>query len=345
MQIRSNISLAQYSTMGLGGTAAYLTDVTSRMEVLEALSWANTNNLPALMIGWGSNIIWRDEGFNGLILVNKIKKFEIFNEDQENTYLTVGGGEVWDNVVKQSVDLNLTGIEALSLIPGTAGAAPIQNIGAYGQDISQTLVSLEAYDLNLKDFVNISGAECEFQYRNSRFKSQDRGRFFITAITLHLIKGAIQPPFYSSLENYLSQNQIDTINPLVIRNAVSDIRRTKLPDPALIKNCGSFFANPIISQELYQQIAEVNTSIIPHWEMENNLIKISAAWLIEQVGFKNYHDNLTGMSTWPNQTLVLINEKATKTSDLILFREKIISAVKQKFNITLIQEPELLPTN
>jgi len=146
MTISENVPLTNYSTMRLGGSAAYLCEVTTRMEILEALTWAQQRTLPVIMIGTGSNIIWRDEGFAGLVIVNKILRFELFKEDETNTYLTIGAGEPWDSVVARSVVAGLSGIEALSLIPGTAGATPIQNVGAYGQDISQTLVTVEAFD-------------------------------------------------------------------------------------------------------------------------------------------------------------------------------------------------------
>jgi len=151
MTISENVPLTNYSTMRLGGSAAYLCEVTTRMEILEALTWAQQRTLPVIMIGTGSNIIWRDEGFAGLVIVNKILRFELFKEDETNTYLTIGAGEPWDSVVARSVQAGLSGIEALSLIPGTAGATPIQNVGAYGQDISQTLVTVEAFDTQVGD--------------------------------------------------------------------------------------------------------------------------------------------------------------------------------------------------
>src|SRR5688572_9888016 len=151
MNIQQNVPLSQHSTMRLGGNAAYLTEITSRRELTEALTWAEEqSNLPVIMIGSGSNIIWRDEGFPGLVIVNKIMRFEEQQEDGENYYVTIGAGENWDDVVARVTEKGMTGIEALSLIPGTAGATPIQNVGAYGQEIADTLVSIEAYDSQLK---------------------------------------------------------------------------------------------------------------------------------------------------------------------------------------------------
>jgi len=184
MDIRQNEPLSKHSTMRLGGTAAYAVDVHARNEVQEAAEWAEARNLPVLMIGAGSNIVWRDDGFPGLLIINQIMGYEEQQEDGENCYIAVGAGENWDSIVARAAAKGLTGIEALSLIPGTAGATPVQNVGAYGQEIAQTLVGVEAYDRQTKQIVNIQNIDCGFGYRTSRFKTTDRGRFFITAITL-----------------------------------------------------------------------------------------------------------------------------------------------------------------
>lgn len=327
--------------MGLGGQAAYLCRVTQRDEVAQAVAWAQQKGVAAIMIGDGSNIVWRDEGYNGLVIVNDITSFEIFDEDDDNLYLTVGAGETWDTVVERCVAAGLTGIEALSLIPGKTGATPVQNVGAYGQEISQTLTTVEAFDGQTNQLINLPASDCAFGYRTSRFKTTDRGRFFITAITLHLRRGNPLPPFYGSVQAYFAENNITDPTPATLRQAVIAIRSAKLPDPAVVRNCGSFFANPIISQT---QFADLNANFenLPHWPADKG-VKIPAAWLIEQVGFKDVHDSATGMATWPRQPLVLVNEKADKTADLLAFKQKIVEAVQAKFGITLEQEPELLP--
>lgn len=342
MDTISGASLADYSTMRLGGKVAYVTTITSRMELLEALSWAQGQTLPVIMVGGGSNIVWRDDGFPGLLIVNKIERFEVFNEDDTNYYVTAGAGESWDSVVERTVQAGLTGIESLSLIPGSTGATPVQNVGAYGQEISQTLTTVEAFDTKVGDFVNIPASDCGFGYRMSRFKTVDRGRFYITAITLHLTKGNPQPPFYGALQTYLEAQKITQVTPQIIRDAVMAIRTAKLPDPAVINNTGSFFANPIVTEEQYGYIAE-NYDPVPHWSVGIGSVKLSAAWLIEQAGFKDFHDQETGMATWPRQPLVLVNEHAKTTADLLVFKQKIIAAVQQRFGITLEQEPEMLP--
>jgi len=328
--------------MGVGGKAAFLTEVASRMDVLEALSWAQDKQLPVIMIGTGSNIVWRDEGFNGLVIVNKIMGYESYDETEIDTYLTVGSGENWDNVVERSVQAGLSGIECMSLIPGSAGATIIQNAGAYGQEIANTLTVVEAYDTLTKDFVSLPASDCGFGYRFSRFKTVDRGRFFITGMTIHLTRTTLAPPFYGALHTYLEAAKITDYSPASLRQAVMIIRKNKLPDPRVVKNNGSFFANPIITQSQYQYLAS-NFTNIPHWEVGQGSVKISAAWLIEQAGFKDFHDNETGMATWPKQPLVLVNEHARNCADVLTFKQKISDAVFTMFNITLQQEPELLP--
>ncbi len=342
MNIQDYVALSNHSTMRLGGTARYLTEVTNRAELEEAIDWCVEQQVPPIMIGGGSNIIWRDEGFDGLVIVNQIMHYEDYAEDDLNHYVTVGAGENWDSVVARSVEAGLSGIEALSLIPGTSGATPVQNVGAYGQEIADVLVSVEAYDLHTRSFLNIPAADCAFGYRTSRFKTTDRERFLITGLTLHLYKQNPKPPFYRALEEYLSKNNITEFTPAIIRDAVIAIRSSKLPDPAKVANNGSFFANPVVDQGVLIDI-QASYPDVPQWPTADGRVKIPAAWLIETAGFKDFHDSETGMGTWPAQPLVLVNEHAKSTADLLAFKQKIVDTVASKFQITLEQEPELLP--
>lgn len=328
--------------MRLGGNAAYLQEIHTTEELRTAVAWAEKQQLPIIMIGGGSNIVWADAGFGGLVLVNALRGIEIAPAHSDRYSVTIGAGEVWDDVVERTVAAGLTGIEALSLIPGTAGATPVQNVGAYGQEIADTLTSVEAYDLQQHDFVSLLASDCAFGYRTSRFKTTDKHRYLITAITLELVKSNPQPPYYGAVQAYFDAHDIQTITPRALREAVVDIRSHKLPDPAHVANNGSFFGNPIVEQSLFTHLA-TQYAELPHWPVDNMHVKLSAAWLIEQAGFKDAHDTTTGMATWPTQPLVLVNEHARSTADLLAFRDKIIAAVHQKFDITLTQEPELLP--
>jgi UDP-N-acetylmuramate dehydrogenase len=341
MNILKDVSLTSFSTMGLGGIAKHLVSISTKEDLVEAITWANQQNLSILVIGGGSNIIWRDEGYDGLVIVNEIKGFQV-DQDETGAYLVIGAGENWDDVVGRCADMNLSGIESLSLIPGSSGATPVQNVGAYGQEIAETLITLEAYDTKSRDFVVLDKSECEFGYRSSRFNSLDKGRFIISSITLRLNKTYLTPPFYASLQKYVEDNNIEDYSPVSIRQAVIKIRQNKLPDPKLIHNTGSFFANPIVSED---KLVELNEDFlhVPSWPFSEGQVKVSAAWLIEKAGLKDNHDPVTGMATWAKQPLVLVNEHASSTSDLLAYKREIVGVVESKFGITLIQEPELLP--
>jgi UDP-N-acetylmuramate dehydrogenase len=342
MFMLQNVPLGSYSTMRLGGPAAYLVDITERPQIREAIEWARERQLPLIMIGVGSNIVWKDEGFPGLVMVNKIMGFELFEEDADNAYITIGAGENWDSAVERIVGKGYSGVEELSLIPGTAGATPVQNVGAYGREISEVLTTIEAYDAQENKLVTLPASECGFGYRTSRFKTTDRGRYFIISITLHVMKSAPKQPFYETVKSYFDNNGITEFTPQTVRDAVIAIRSSKLPDPAVVANNGSFFQNPVISREQLVQLLADYPGLV-HWPRDDGSAKVSAAWLVEQAGFKDYHDIETGMATWANQPLVFVNEHAEKTAQLLLFRQKIIDAVQAKFQIALAQEPELLP--
>lgn len=337
-----DISLAKHSTMRLGGKAKYLVNITEKSDIPNALDWAAERKLPVIMIGGGSNIIWKDSGFKGLVMVNKIMGFSIKKATVDEYFVSVGAGEDWDETVARTVAKGLHGIEGLSFIPGTAGATPVQNVGAYGQDVSQTLISVEAYDTKTKKFVMIPADSCGFSYRASRFNGRDKGRFYITSVTFSLSKENPTPPFYDSLQRYIDQMGITKFTPKVIREIVIAIRSSRLPDPAKVANNGSFFGNPTVSATKFKSLRK-KFPTLPGWENKDGSYKIPAGWLLEQAGYKGFHDLKTGMATWKHQALVLVNEKATTTADLLAFRDRIIKDIDHKFGITLKQEPELLP--
>jgi UDP-N-acetylmuramate dehydrogenase len=335
-----NISLGQHSTMRLGGPARYLLDITSANQIVPALQWAENQKCKVIMIGDGSNIVWSDEGFDGMVLVNKISGFDI-QDQQFQSSATIGAGENWDKTVERLVKAGLSGVEHLSLIPGTAGATPVQNVGAYGKEIADTLVCVQAYDSVDKKMLVIPKVDCGFSYRKSRFNGADKGRFFIASITLALNKTPPMPPFYGALQNYLSQHKITTYTPEIIRKAVIEIRSSKLPDPAKVANCGSFFANPIINTEQLEELVYKFPGI-PHWEIDGGSYKVSAAWMLEKLGLKGYHEPNTGMAIWDKHSLVFVNEKAPNTASLLAFRDAIVEKVEEKFGVALKQEPELI---
>lgn len=337
---QTNISLKDYSTMRLGGNAAYLIDITSARQIGKAVEWADAQNLPVIMIGSGSNIVWKDAGYRGLVMVNKIAGYEVQHQGDQS-FITVGAGEPWDSVVARSILEELSGIEQLSLIPGMAGATPIQNVGAYGRETSDVLVCVQAYDRQAKKVVVIPKIDCGFGYRTSRFKTTDKGRFFITSITYALTKNPPMPPFYASLQSYLREHNIKQPSSADIREAVIAIRTSKLPDPKIVANCGSFFANPILDSDKLYEVQEKHPDI-KFWLTDDGRAKVSAGWLLEQLGLKGYHEPNTGMAISDKQALVFINEKAPNTASLLAFRDAIVKAVQDKYDITLEQEPELI---
>ncbi len=342
MDIQSNVSLKNFSSMRLGGDARYLVQINGINQLTEALTWAEQHSINTITIGAGSNIVWRDSGFGGLVIVNRIRQWQVQEIGGSNTALfTMGAGENWDDSVRKTVEMGYSGLENLSLIPGTVGASPVQNIGAYGTELKDTLVSVRVYDKKQHLFRTLSNKQCEFAYRNSCFKSSQKGRYVIVSITCKLHKQNQKPPFYESLQKYLNDKKITSYTPKNIRKAIISIRESKLPDPDKVANNGSFFANPIINKTQAIKILAKYPDA-PHWETANG-IKLSSAWLIEQAGYKKGHqDSETGMALWKNQALVLVNEKAKTTNDLLIFRQKIMDAVYDEFNIKLQQEPELI---
>ena len=336
MDIHTNIPLKNYTTMRLGGNARFMTDVRTPEEIVDICHNAAAQNLPVFILGGGSNIIVRDDGFDGIVVRNRIPGFEIISDEPGQVLVKIGAGENWDDVVKRTVDLNLSGIEAMSAIPGTAGAAPVQNVGAYGQEIADTLVSLEAYDITSDKFVTLQAADCGFSYRHSIFRGDAAGRYIITSVTLRLYKTAPQPPFYAAVQKYLDEHAITLYTPQVIRDVVIAIRKDKLPDPDHTPNTGSFFKNAIVED---WQLADLKKEYpdIPTYDMPDGRFKIPTGWLIEQAGLKGR--TLYGMRVHDKNALVLINESATSYADLAAAREEIKGAVRDKFRITIEQEP------
>lgn len=336
MDIHTNIPLKNYTTMRLGGNARFMAEARTADELIQLCYKATQEKLPIFILGGGSNVVVRDEGFNGIVIRNRIPGFEVIKDEPGQVTIKIGAGENWDEVVKRTVEMNLTGIEALSAIPGTAGAAPVQNIGAYGQEVADALVSLEAYDIQTNAKVMLQNEDCSFSYRHSIFRGEASGRYVILNITLRLYKAAPQPPFYAAVQNYFDAHNITIYTPQIIRDAVVAIRSEKLPDPSVFPNTGSFFKNAIIED---WQLADLKKeySDIPTYDMPDGRFKIPTGWLIEQTGLKG--KTLHGMRVHDKNALVLINEAATSYADLAAARGEIMGAVRDKFRIAIEQEP------
>ncbi len=291
------------------------------------------------VLGGGSNIILPEE-MNG-VTVLKIENKGIEKIEENDAYVTlkVASGEIWDDVVSYAVAHGYSGIEALSAIPGTAGATPVQNVGAYGAEIKDVLVRLDAYDRKEKKYVTIQNTECGFSYRMSKFKGEWKGRFIITHIILRLSKGKPNAPEYPGVQKYFTEKNITSPTLSQIRDAITEIRWSKLPKPTEIPNCGSFFENPIVDITIAEKIKSEYQNM-PSFPVSETLVKIPAGWLIENAGLKGADFGTVG--TYEKNALVLINRGNATQKDVIDARDSIIKTVHQKFGITLGSEPEII---
>lgn len=336
MDVHTNIPLKSLTTMRLGGPVQYFADVRTPAEVQALYLNAQERELSVFVIGGGSNLIGHDEGYAGLVMRMRIPGFEILEDSLYATTIKIGAGENWDETVKKTVDMRLTGIEAMSAIPGTVGGTPVQNVGAYGQDIGGVLQSLEAYDTYNNTFVTLQHDDCEFTYRGSMFRGSQAGRYIITSITITLSKSLPAAPFYESLQAYFDEHNIVSFTHQVVRDAVIAIRAEKLPDPVVKPSAGSFFKNSIIEEwhlaELRQTYPDIKS-----FEMGDGTYKVYSGWLIEKAGFKG--QLLHGIRVNEKNCLVLINESATSYADLATARDEIIDKVRDMFRIQLEQEP------
>jgi len=353
MLIKENVPVSSLTTMRLGGNARYVIEVETPEDVEKAYLFAEEKELPVWIMGGGANTIGRDEGFDGVIILNKIKgifakvaddyiEIEDFNPEingEEELVVTAMGGEIWDDLVQLVCGLNYSGIEAMSSIPGTVGAAPVQNIGAYGQDIAGVIESVEAYDSKKRELVHLDKPEMQMGYRNTRFNfGEDAGRFFIISVTLKLRRGELKPPFYGSLQKYIDEQGETDFSPRNIRKMVSAIRSAKLPDPEKIASAGSFFKNVYLDKDGVQEAEAKGVQV---WKNDDGTGKINSGWLIEKCGLKGRE--LYGFRVSDKAALVLINERAKSYADLAKAREEIIQTVYSKTGYVLEQEPVEMP--
>jgi UDP-N-acetylmuramate dehydrogenase len=336
MNMRINVPFSELTTMRLGGPAHFLAEATSVQELVDLYRNAKRLNQPVMTMGGGSNLIVSDKGYDGLVIRNLIPGYTTISEDGDSTTIKIGAGELWDSVVERSVNMGLSGIEALSAIPGTTGAAPVQNIGAYGQEIADTLVSVDAYDSSTDTLVTLSWEDCAFSYRDSIFRGSEQGRYAITAVTLRLFKKAPSKPFYAALESYFASHNVTEYTAASVRAAVIDIRTNKLPDPAVQPNSGSFFKNTIVEKWQANDLLK-KYPVMPSYPMDEGHVKIPTGWLIENADLKG--ELINGIRVHTGNALVLINESATSYADLAAAREEIIATVRDKFQLTISQEP------
>ena len=339
---KENFSLKRYNTFGIDAAAQYFSTfkTVEQLEQCLEMETQKTKNRKrkTLILGGGSNILLSGN-VEGFVLKNEIKGIEIVSEDDDDVYVKAGAGENWHQLVLYTIKNNLAGMENLSLIPGNVGASPMQNIGAYGVDLKDVFYELEAFNLSEKNIVNFNVEDCRFGYRESVFKGKYKGQFVITNVTYRLNKIPRFNTSYGAIEQELQSMGVNELSIQAISQAVINIRTSKLPDPAVIGNAGSFFKNPEISSQQFEALKSVFTGIVGY-ALDNGNIKLAAGWLIEQCGWKGYRKGDAGCHA--KQALVLVNYGHVKGSEILSLSEKIIASVKNKFDVVLEREVNII---
>lgn len=343
VKIQEYVNIKDYSTLQIGGQFRYFTKIENKEDLNSVFSIINNdsryNNIPIFILGGGSNIVFSNEVLNIFVLKMEIKGFEITQETDEYVDIKVGSGEIWDEVVSRTVDMGLSGFESLSAIPGTVGASPVQNIGAYGVEVKDTILEVEV--LNIKENVIeiLSNEECKFGYRESIFKSEAKGKYIIIGVTYRLNKSLPTIPKYPGVLKYFEMMEINSPTLQQIRQAIINIRKDKLPNPNEIPNVGSFFKNPIVLNEFALKIL-VEFPDAKIFKVNETHTKVPAGWLIENAGLKG--KSFGTVSVYNKNALVLINNGSATSKDILKTRDEIIKIVKDKFGIILEQEPEIV---
>lgn len=331
MLVEHNASLKSYNTMGLEAKATHLWHI-EKLEDLHA--WKEVASKDPLIIGGGSNILLVDDHYDH-VFINKLLGIEILKENKQSVLVEVSSGENWHHFVTWAVDQGYAGIENLALIPGTVGAAPIQNIGAYGVEQNDCFVSLKAYHKNTGEIIELDEEACRFGYRHSIFKAELKGEVFIVSVRYRLKKQAGVKLVYNALRNYLEEHEITDPTIQDVYDSVIAIRQSKLPDPKTLANCGSFFKNPIISKFQHEQLRGAYPHLVSYPNL--NCFKVPAGWLIDQCGFKGVRYGQTGC--YEKQALVIVNYGEASAAEIIEFKEKVQATVLERFGIRL--EPEV----
>jgi UDP-N-acetylmuramate dehydrogenase len=340
MQIQENISLKPFNTFGIDAKARFFAWFSNIEELAQLTSAAPAINrqLPTMILGGGSNILFTQD-YNGLIIKNEMKGIEVTAEDADHSYVTAAAGENWHRFVLYCIANNYAGVENLSLIPGNVGASPMQNIGAYGVEIKDVFHGLEAYSPEDNKIVTFGLEDCKFGYRESVFKHKYRNRFVITNVTFRLNKIPSFKTSYGAIQQELDKMGISELSIQAISQAVINIRRSKLPDPAEIGNSGSFFKNPTIPLQQFERLKTEHPQIVGY-PASANTVKVAAGWLIEQCGWKGYRKGDAGCHA--KQALVLVNFGNAKGVEIYALSTEIMHSVEEKFGIILEREVNIV---
>ncbi len=334
LNIEENKPLFAYTTFNIGGLASYFVEIKDEYEAKEVVTWAKHKELDILIIGKGSNMLLPDIGFSGLAIKNSIKGIKEEKLNDGSIILEAGAGEDWNDLVKYSLDKNYWGLENLYYIPGSVGAAPVQNIGAYGVELKDVFYSLSAIDLKTLEKKIFKPYECDFSYRSSIFKKQFKDRYLITSVKFKLSLDSRPKLDYGSLRGDIDKDVYD-LKPEDVANAIKKVRQSKLPNPEEWGNSGSFFQNPEISLEDFKVLKDKFPDI-KYYELGGGMIKVPAGWLIEKSGWKGR--SLGPAGVWEKQALIIINLGGAKAKDILKLANTISKDVKEKFNIDLVPE-------
>jgi len=347
MLIEENKPLAPFTTFGIGGPARWFVEAASEADIVEAAAWAREHAQRLFVLGGGSNLLVADTGFNGLVLHVGLRGIAVDSNKSAECIYQAGAGEDWDLCVERTIQDSCAGIECLAGIPGTVGGTPVQNVGAYGQEVDSVIERVRAFDLEKRQFVEFSKAECGFSYRRSRFNTVERGRYIVSRVDYRLTPGGAPTIRYADLQRTLTARQTAgrELSLAEVATVVREVRQSKgmllvEGDPDC-RSAGSFFKNPIVTEEEFERIASASLKPPPRFPAgvaNPGCIKVPAAWLIEEAGFaKGYALGQAGVSS--RHTLALINRGGATAQEILSLASRITDAVREKFGIPLEMEP------
>ncbi len=344
MEIQEHVPLAPYTTFGVGGPARWFAHANTEADVAEAVAWAEARDLPLFVLGGGSNLLVPDSGYTGVVLQVDLRGMA---KDQPSfPQFWVGAGEPWDNLVDFAISTNCAGIECLAGIPGSTGGTPVQNVGAYGQEVAQTIQQVRVYDRERHEFRWLSHADCRFRYRESLFNTTARGRYIVTSVEFSLTPGGKPTLTYAELRERFAGKPEPTLGEVAA--AVREIRQSKgmllVDGDPDCRSAGSFFKNPVVSLEQAQGVAAaagLRLEQMRHWPAGDGSMKLPAAWLLEHAGFvKGYGEGQVRISS--KHTLALTNRGGAHYVDVLAFQQEIVAGVERKFGVRLEREPVTL---
>lgn len=332
--IKSDVSLKAFNTFGIDVSANFFTEVSNEDHVRAVIESNEFKSNENLILGGGSNVLFT-KNFDGIVIKNNLQGIEVIEESDDHVLVKVGGGVIWHEFVLHSINQGWNGIENLSLIPGNVGASPMQNIGAYGVEIKDIFEELEAINIHTGEIDYFNNEACEFGYRESVFKRKLKGQYLISRVTYRLSKKGHFNTSYGAIDQQLEAMNVTNLTSKSISEAVVAIRQSKLPDPKEIGNSGSFFKNPVVTNEAFTQLKEKFPEAVGYGVGESNT-KLAAGWLIDQAGWKG--KTIDNYGVHKNQALVLVNYGGATGKEIYNLSEEILISIREKFNVELERE-------